>query len=74
MKRSERLAALCADVDALVGSTEATSLASLPQWDSLAILLVLSHYEHVHKQEVTGAQIRACRTVGDLLDLYVPRT
>ena len=72
MKRSERLAALCADVDALVGSTEATSLASLSQWDSLAILLVLSHYEHVHKQAVTGAQIRACRTIGDLLDLYVP--
>ena len=74
MKRSERLAALCADVDALVGSTEATALASLQQWDSLSILLVLSHYENVHKQAVTGAQIRACRTIGDLLDLYVPLT
>jgi hypothetical protein len=74
MKRSERLAALCADVDALADTDETTALASLPQWDSLAILLVLSHYEHVHKQEVTGAQIRACRTIGDLLDLYVPLT
>jgi acyl carrier protein len=40
-----------------------------PGWDSLAILLVVSHCEHVHDLEVRGPQIRACRTVGDLLDL-----
>lgn len=72
MNRTEQLAALRHDVDALVGAGEATVLATLPQWDSLAILLVLSHYEHVHKQAITGAQIRACRTVADLLDLIHP--
>lgn len=71
MNRADRLHALREDVDALVDSDESTVLATLPQWDSLAILLVLSHYEHAHKQAVTGAQIRACRTVGDLLNLYV---
>jgi hypothetical protein len=71
MNRAERLHALRQDVDALVDADEGTILAALPRWDSLAILLVLSHYEHTHKQAVTGAQIRACRTVADLLNLYV---
>jgi hypothetical protein len=71
MNRAERLQALRQHVDALVDADEGTILAALPRWDSLAILLVLSHYEHAHKQAVTGAQIRACRTVADLLNLYV---
>jgi hypothetical protein len=71
MNRADRLHALRQDVDALVDADEDAVLAALPRWDSLAILLVLSHYEHAHKQAVTGAQIRACRTVADLLDLYV---
>jgi hypothetical protein len=71
MNRAERLQALRQDVDALVNADEGTILATLPRWDSLAILLVLSHYEHAHEQAVTGAQIRACRTVADLLNLYV---
>ncbi|MBM3869194.1 MAG: hypothetical protein FJ384_09735 [Verrucomicrobia bacterium] len=71
MTRADRLHALRQDVDALADADEGTVLAALPRWDSLAILLVLSHYEHTHKQAVTGAQIRACRTVAELLDLYV---
>ena len=71
MNRADRLHALRQDVDALVDADEGNILAALPRWDSLAILLVLSHYEHAHKQAVTGAQIRACRTVADLLNLYV---
>jgi acyl carrier protein len=69
MNRSEQLHALRADVDALAHADKATVLAALPQWDSLAILLVVSHFEHVHKIEITGAQVRACRTVGDILNL-----
>jgi acyl carrier protein len=69
MTRSEQLAALRADVDALTHADEATILAALPQWDSLAILLVVSHFEHVHDREITGAQVRACRTVAELLNL-----
>lgn len=71
MNRADRLHALRQDVDALIDADEGSVLATLPRWDSLAILLVLSHYEHAHKQAVTGAQIRACRTVADLLNLYV---
>jgi hypothetical protein len=71
MNRAERLAALRHDVDALTDADESAELRSLARWDSLAVLLVLSHYEHAHKQAVTGARIRACRTVADLLDLYV---
>jgi hypothetical protein len=69
MNRSELLIALRADVDALAHADEVTVLAALPQWDSLAILLVVSHFEHVHEIEITGAQVRACRTVADILNL-----
>lgn len=69
MTRTEQLTALRADVDALARADEATVLAALPQWDSLSILLVVSHFEHVHEIEITGAQVRACRTVGDILNL-----
>ena len=69
MTRSEQLAALRADVDALAHAEEVTVLAASPQWDSLAILLVVSHFEHVHDREITGAQVRACRTVADILNL-----
>ena len=71
MTRSEQLNALRVDVDALTQANEATILAALPQWDSLAILLVVSHFEHVHKQAITGAQVRSCRTVGDILNLLI---
>ena len=69
MTRAEQLKALRADVDALARADEATILAALPQWDSLAILLVVSHFEHVHDLEISGAQVRACRTVADILNL-----
>lgn len=69
MTRTEQLQALRADVDALAHADEATVLTAAPQWDSLALLLVVSHFEHVHGVEITGAQVRACRTVADLLDL-----
>lgn len=69
MTRLEMLNALRADVDALARADEATILAALPQWDSLAILLVVSHCEHVYDLEVRGPQIRACHTMADLLDL-----
>lgn len=72
MIRAEQLKALRADVDALAHADEATVLAALPQWDSLAILLVVSHYEHAHHREITGAQVRACRIVGDILNLIPP--
>jgi acyl carrier protein len=72
MTRVEQLKALRADVDALARADEATILAALPQWDSLAILLVVSHFEHVHEIEISGAQVRACRTVADILDLNTP--
>ncbi len=69
MNRLEMLNALKADVDVLARADEATVLGALPGWDSLAILLAVSHCEHVQDLEVRGPQVRACRTVGDLHDL-----
>ena len=69
MTRHEMLNALRADVDVLASAEEKSVLGALPGWDSLAILLVVSHCEHVHDLEVRGTQVRACRTLGELLDL-----
>jgi acyl carrier protein len=63
------LNALRADIDILAQADESTVLGTLAGWDSLAILLVVSHSEHIHELEISGTQVRACRTVGDLLDL-----
>ncbi len=69
MTRPEILNALRADIDLLAQAEETSVLPALPGWDSLAILLVVSHCEHVHGLEISGTQVRACRTLGDLLDL-----
>ena len=63
------LYALRADVDVLARADETSVLGALHGWDSLAILLVVSHCEHVHDLEIRGQQVRACRTLGELLDL-----
>ena len=69
MTSAEKLQALQADVDVFVGATEHTPLVTLPHWGSLAVLLVVLHCETQHGLVVTGAQVRGCKTVGDLLEL-----
>ena len=69
MTSSEKLQALQLDVDLFVGASDSTPLASLPHWGSLAVLLVILHCETQYGLEVTGAQVRGCATVGDLLKL-----
>jgi acyl carrier protein len=71
---AERWAALQADVDGLTGPgiTPETPLETLPQWDSLAILLVITHFEQAHGIVLSGQQIRACKSGRELLQL-IPR-
>ena len=71
LAEEQRWQALQADVDALAAAPAGmdTVLGGLPQWDSLAVLLVLTHAEQVHGRILTGAQIRACRTARDLVAL-----
>jgi acyl carrier protein len=63
------LQALQKEVDVLAGISPDTPLSSLSQWDSLAILLVLSHFEHTYKLTVTGREIRQCKTIRELIHL-----
>ncbi|NBY35989.1 MAG: acyl carrier protein, partial [Verrucomicrobia bacterium] len=49
-----------------------TRLETLPHWDSLAILLVITHFEQAHGIVLSGNQIRACKTGRDLLQ-FIPR-
>jgi len=71
---AELWAALQADVDGLNGPgiTPETRLETLPHWDSLAILLVITHFEQAHGIVLSGNQIRACKTGRDLLQ-FIPR-
>jgi acyl carrier protein len=67
------LQALQNEVDVLAGVSPDTPLSSLSQWDSLAILLVLSHFEHAYKMTVTGREIRQCKTIRELIHL-IPKS
>lgn len=67
------LATLQASVDNFIGATEATPLSTLPDWGSLTVLLIIVHFEDTYQITLTGAQIRACPTVGDLLALIPSR-
>ncbi|MEN9537659.1 MAG: hypothetical protein RLZZ178_1656 [Verrucomicrobiota bacterium] len=69
MTTDEKLLLLRRDVGLPASAQPDTPLASLPEWGSLAILLVIVHFEEKHKLTVSGAQIRGCRTLADLLAL-----
>ncbi len=69
MTIEEKLRLLRADVDHFASAGPDTELATMPDWGSLAILLIIVHLEDRHRITVTGAQVRACRTVAELLAL-----
>lgn len=69
MNEAARLSALRKAVDVLADAAPEDRLAARPNWDSLAVLLVVTHFEHDYGVAVTGAQVRACATVRDLLAL-----
>ena len=51
------------EVDAFAGVSPDAPLSGLPQWDSLAVLLIISHFEHAYKMSLTGREIRQCKTI-----------
>ena len=69
MNSQTLLAALKQDVDIFSNATLETPLDSLNGWDSLAVLLVISHFEEKYGVAVNGLQVRACKKVSDLLAL-----
>ena len=72
MNQEDFLQMLRQDVDIFATASLDTPLGSLPGWDSLAILLVISHFEEKHGIAVSGLQVRGCKKVGDLLALLPP--
>lgn len=49
--------------------TEDTELASLEEWDSVAILSLIVMLEDDFDKQVKGTVIKDCRTVSDILQL-----
>ena len=72
MNDDDRLSALRRAVDVLSSASLDDRLVARPNWDSLAVLLIVTHFEHDYGVTVTGAQVRACVTVRDLLALLPP--
>lgn len=64
-----RYQALQKEVDTLAGVSPDAPLSGLAQWDSLAVLLVISHFEHAYKMSLTGREIRQCKTIRELIHL-----
>lgn len=73
MNSLSALAALQSDVDALALASESTVMATLPEWGSLTILLIILHFETHYATVLSGPEVRACVTVGDLLKLIPSR-
>ena len=55
------------------GMTPETELTRLPAWDSLAILNAMEVADADFGAEVTGAEVRACATLGQLHQLVASR-
>jgi acyl carrier protein len=66
---TNRFKALQKDVDIFAQAQLDTPLSSLSQWDSLAVLLVISHLENNYKILFSGQQIRKCKTPREILEL-----
>lgn len=47
--------------------TENTDLMDIEEWDSLSVLSFMAILDEQFKRNVTGKQIRQCKTVSDLL-------
>lgn len=43
-----------------------TALASIPQWDSLAVLTMLAQFDAEYGVQVSGTEMQRCNTVSDL--------
>jgi len=68
------LQALRKEIDIFSGVSPDFPLNGLAQWDSLAILMVISHFEHTYKVTVTGAEIRQCKNLRELISLIQAKT
>lgn len=68
------LLALQKELDIFSGVAPDFPLNGLAQWDSLAILMVISHFEHVYKVQVAGSEIRQCKTIRELIKLLETKT
>lgn len=57
------------EVEDLDNLNESTEFRSLPEWGSLATLSIVSMMEDECDTEITTAQLREAKTLGDLFNL-----
>lgn len=70
MKMKEKMAEIEELLDVEEGSlSEDTRLSDLDEWDSIARLSLLIHFEETRDKELSGEEIKAFKTVKDILML-----
>ncbi|MGL4460735.1 MAG: hypothetical protein ACRC1K_01165 [Planctomycetia bacterium] len=74
MTRGELLIELDGLMVRPVGSTrEDEPLAEIPEWDSIAMLSFIALADAQMAVRLSGSQITACDTIGDLIQLVEPK-
>ena len=54
--------------------TAGTVFTDLPEWDSLAALSVLAMVDAEYETEISGKELRGCKTLQDLFDVVRSKT
>lgn len=68
MELKEKLALIEEAIDTEEGSlTPETLLSDVDEWDSIAALTLIAMLDEKFEKTITGAQIKALETVGDIL-------
>lgn len=68
MKMKEKMAEIEELLDVEEGSlSEDTRLSDLDEWDSITRLSLLIYFEESRNKELSGEEIKAFKTVGDIL-------
>ena len=49
--------------------TADTRFREQPWWDSLAALIVMASFQGTYGKQITADQLRACQTLGDVVNL-----
>lgn len=73
MKREEFLALWIDAVEFPASVGEAAVLADIEEWDSLAAVTTLALFNQKLQCRLPADKLKACKTVGDLLDLGAER-
>lgn len=57
------------EIENVESLTSETIFRDLDDWSSLSVMLTVAFYDEEFEKEVTDADIKSCKTIGDLYNL-----